>query len=306
MDSVFASAPSSATVVRVEPQEAPAGALSEEEKTAVASLRKMVDFDGVDSDGTAAWSEAARVEAAAHLDDFTLLRFIVARPASVDAAYLMFRNAMHWRTTKGINQIFAELHPLAASTPKHSAARAYSTGGFGGLDKSGTPFFVMRVGRADLAGFGRQPRLLDLMMDAAAANMEGIFRTVRTCSALTGTFVKCLVVVDMAGLSFSHIRHIGTIKPLIAFGPEYFPEGASKVLIVNAPKLFAGAWSIISPLLPQRSRDKVSILSASSSTPALLERIAAAELPTFLGGEQPEEKCLVARAEPVPTQPVVF
>ena len=148
--------------------------------------------------------------------------------------------------------------------------------------------------------------LPQLMMDAAAANMEGIFRTVRSCSALSGRFVKCMVIVDMAGLSLSSVRHIGTIKPLVAFGPEFFPEGASKVLIVNAPRLFAGAWSLISPLLPQRSRDKVSIFSAAQSLAAMLERVEPAQLPKFLGGEQPEERCFVARAEPVPTQEVLW
>jgi hypothetical protein len=308
MDSVFRMAPSTPAVLRVEPQRAPAGAFTEDEQAAVDALRNKIEatIDQTGDDGMATWSEAARAEAMAHLDDFTIQRFIVARPASLDAAELMFRNAMHWRVSKGINKIFVELHPLATPSAKHAAARAYSTGGLGGLDKAGIPYFVMRIGRADLAGFSRQPRLMELMMDSAAANLEGIFRTVRVCSALAGSFVKCLLILDMAGLSFSTIRHIGTIKSLIAFGPEYFPEGVSKVLIVNAPRLFAGAWSLVSPLLPQRSRDKVSIWSSSQSLTAMLERVDRAELPVFLGGEQPEERCLVARAEPVPSEEVLF
>jgi hypothetical protein len=63
---------------------------------------------------------------------------------------------------------------------------------------------------------------------------------------------------------------------------------------------------LVSPLLPQRSRDKVSIWSSSQSLTAMLERVDRAELPVFLGGEQPEERCLVARAEPVPSEEVLF
>jgi len=88
------------------------------------------------------------------------------------------------------------------------------------------------------------------------------------------------------GLSFSTMRHLGAIRPLVGFGPEFFPEGAYKVLVVNAPRVFASAWSLIAPLLPKRSRDKVSILSAKDSPAALLECIDASQLPRFLGGEQ--------------------
>ena len=71
----------------------------------------------------------------------------------------------------------------------------------GGTAKDGSPFFVERLGAADLAGFAREPVVLDLMYDSYVAYLEGIFRTVRACAAATGTFTRCLVVVDAAELS---------------------------------------------------------------------------------------------------------
>ena len=76
-----------------------------------------------------------------------------------------------------------------------------------------------------------------------------------------------------------------------------------QVLIVNAPAVFSAAWALVSPLLPARTRAKVSILGASASAPALLDLIDATELPAFLGGKRDEAGTMVARAEPVPRPP---
>ena len=74
-----------------------------------------------------------------------------------------------------------------------------------------------------------------------------------------------------------------------------------KVIVVHVPRRHA----------PAAVGTKLFATSAKwtryePSLSALLERIPPAELPHFLGGEQPEAECMVARAEPVPSQPVVF
>jgi len=170
----------------------------------------------------------------------------------------------------------------------------------GGTAKDGSPFFVERLGAADLAGFAREPEVLDLMYDSYVAYLEGIFRTVRACAAATGTFSRCLIVVDAAELSMSTMRHIGIIKAVSKIGPPNFPEGSSKVLIVNAPMIFSAMWTIVSPLLPKRTRAKVSISSSRWTSTTLLELIDAKELPQFLGGERSTADPHVARTELVP------
>ena len=177
MNAVCETAPTSTQAVRVEPQRAPAGALTDDQAEAVAALRRMIELTFAPNEraDSMVWSDAARVEAEAHMDDFTLLRFVIARSASLEAALVMFSTAMHWRTAKSINSLFVELHPLAPSSARHDAARAHSVSGCGGVDRTGVPYFVMRAGRADLAGFHRQPRLLELMTDAAAVSGSSTF-----------------------------------------------------------------------------------------------------------------------------------
>ena len=277
-------------------QLAPAGSLSEEQRRDVRLLHELIE-GVISGDDKLPW----RAEARAHMDDFTLMRFIASRPDSVDKALEMYTYAMRWRFEHRINESFCELHPCSPEpSARQRLARAHYFGGYGGTDRDGAPYFVLRVARADYAAFVREPRLAKLMLEADAVNLETVFRSVRAGSAATGSFVRAMVVVDAAGYSLGLLRHVGFIKAVMAVGPQVFPEGASQVLIVNVPRIFAAAWALVSPWLPQRSRDKVCLLSAAATPAALAERIDASELPRFLGGTRPEEETFVARAEPVP------
>ena len=90
------------------------------------------------------------------------------------------------------------------------------------------------------------------------------------------------------------------LQAVSKIGPPNFPEGSSKVLIVNAPMVFSAMWVIVSPLLPKRTRAKVSISSSRWTSSTLLELIDAKELPQFLGGERPTDDVHIARTETVP------
>ncbi len=299
--SVCLALPTTDDPLRVEPQspEAEDCDLTADERTAINELRSLIAADETN------WSEGARREAASHADDFTLMRFNRARPDSNSAALQMYREAMTYRSEHEINKLFRELHPLAPKpwSARQKARHAHYFCGFGGFDRDGAPYFVMRVGQADLGGFSRNPNLLELMMEADACSMEMIFRSVRAGSAATGKFVRARIVVDLTGFSMSTMRHVMIIKQVMKVGPNVFPEGASKVLIVNAPRVFAAAWRIVSPWLPQRSRDKCSLVSCRATPAALDEIIAPEQLPKFLGGTQ--EESLVALAERVPAEGVM-
>merc|ERR1719272_127912 len=110
---------------------------------------------------------------------------------------------------------------------------------------------------ADLSGFASEPKVLDLMYDSYVCYLEQVFRSVRNHAAAVGSFSRILIVVDASQLGFSTMRNIGIIKAVSKIGPPNFPEGSSKVIIVNVPLVFSGAWMLVSPLLPKRTREKV-------------------------------------------------
>ena len=64
--------------------------------------------------------------------------------------------------------------------------------------------------------------------------------------------------------------------------------------------VFSGAWMLVSPLLPKRTREKVEIVSSRSALSTLLEHIDEDELPMFLGGKKPDSETGCCNAGPVP------
>lgn len=225
--SVVLTAPASGNAIRVEPQAAPSGSLTEDELSALKELQQLLE----DEIRTDKWSVAARAEAQFHMDDFTMMRFVKSRPDSSAAALDMYRTAMHWRAKHDINELFRELHPLAPEpwSSRQRTRAAHYFGGFGGFDLQGIPYFVLRLGQADVGGMARSPEALALLMQADAVNMETIFRTVRVCSAATGRLVRVRILCDLQGLGLGALRHAAIIKSVMQVGPNIFPEGASKV-----------------------------------------------------------------------------
>ena len=122
--------------------------LSAAEAGAVAELRELLKAE------VASWPAAAAREGHAHMDDFTLLRFVQARPAGTSAAAAMFRESMAWRSSdgRGVGRLFAAHHARAPPTPTNEAGRAHFYGGFAGFGLSGEPLLVERLGCVDLAG----------------------------------------------------------------------------------------------------------------------------------------------------------
>jgi hypothetical protein len=66
----------------------------------------------------------------------------------------------------------------------------------------------------------------------------------------------------------------------------------------------AGAFALVSPLLPARTRAKVSVVSSRAAKATLLEHIDEVELPKFLGGLK-EDDGMCCAAGPVPEGKVV-
>ena len=190
--------------------------LSAAEAGAVAELRELLKAE------VASWPAAAAREGHAHMDDFTLLRFVQARPAGTSAAAAMFRESMAWRSSdgRGVGRLFAAHHARAPPTPTNEAGRAHFYGGFAGFGLSGEPLLVERLGCVDLAGIAREGEpLLGCVLDSYVVYLETAFRAVRAASAATGRLVKATIVVDASEFGFSTLRHVGQIKTIASIGP---------------------------------------------------------------------------------------
>ena len=109
----------------------------------------------------------------------------------------------------------------------------------------------------------------------------------RVAHCSSGRVVECsIAIIDLSGLSFRTVTH-STLKKLMkylaAINSDHYPESLKKMFIVNTPRVFSLGWSMMKPLLDERTLSKITIYS-DGFTDALLEYIDIEVLPTWLGG----------------------
>jgi len=225
-------------------------------------------------------------EAKKHQDDGTLLRFIAARD-TVEEAANMYRTSMTWREEVDIEAVWASRQtPEGVETLSDLSKLAQSAfyglvlSGSDGMTKQGGPIMFERLGKVDMAGIGSEEKLTEEIVLSYMAHLEHSWRTARAAEGGRG---KALVVVDLSGLSMSHITNIGIIKRIAGIGPPRFPETTAGVAIVNAPWVFSAVYKVISPLLPENTRAKIQILG-SDFLHTLRDKLDEKDIPTFLGG----------------------
>ena len=117
-----------------------------------------------------------------------------------------------------------------------------------------------------------------------ARDMRAAFRMVREATCEDGELVRGLLVIDLAGASWSSLRHMGLLQSMSKIAVANFPELYEPIFLVNAPSFLAAAWGLFAPFIPAETKKKIAIHSASSTLAALRERIEMQQIPTHLGG----------------------
>ncbi len=224
------------------------------------------------------------------MDDFVLLRFLIARDFDVPAAAAMVVERVAWAEEVGLDAIMAEWRGGEGGKPTTARSRAADQifyAGVLGVSSSGAPLMVERLGKADLAGVNREGEdLLQLLLKSYIAYLETVFRALTSESVKQQLLVRSICLVDAAGCSTSTLWHINVVKAVAAIGPAYYPEMTERVLILQAPWVVAKVWTVLEPLLPAHTRSKVSIVEATpEATEVSLEGVLEmAAVPDFIEG----------------------
>ena len=132
-----------------------------------------------------------------------------------------------------------------------------------------------------MAGIASDENLIEEIVLSYMGYLE---QSWRHCRAVQGGRGKAFVVVDLAGLSMSHIANVGIIKRISSIGPPRYPETTAGVALVNGPWVLTAIFKIISPLLPENTRKKIQILGGDFLK-QLKEKIEDRDIPTYLGGK---------------------
>ncbi|KAI1707953.1 CRAL/TRIO domain-containing protein [Ditylenchus destructor] len=141
---------------------------------------------------------------------------------------------------------------------------------------------IEQLGQTDYAGMVETYSMQDVLK-ARTKDLEDMLAACMKLESQTGKQASVLYVMDMEGLKFdkqlfSLVR--GPLRALSEFMSDHYVEVIKYFVMVNAPSYIAAIWTIAKPILPERTRQKVHILSSSNWREAILEYASANVLPS--------------------------
>ncbi|GAV86433.1 CRAL_TRIO domain-containing protein/CRAL_TRIO_N domain-containing protein [Cephalotus follicularis] len=185
----------------------------------------------------------------------TLVRFLKAREWNAAKAHKMLMECLQWRVQNEIDNILAK--PIVP-TDLYRGVRDSQLIGMSGYSREGLPVFGIGVGSSTFdkasVNYYVQSHIQineyrDTVILPSASKKHG--RPVTTC-------VK---VLDMTGLKLSALSQIKLMTIISTIDDLNYPEKTDTYYIVNVPYIFSACWKVVKPLLQERTRKKVKVLS---------------------------------------------
>ena len=191
------------------------------------------------------------------------------------------RAAWAYRLRAGANDGLDALE--ARLDPALRVPAGWIAGGIFGKDRDGTPIYFDRFAQL-------YPRALSRHVDEAAVLRYALWRneTMTSCLEACSTPARVqrlfFVVIDAKGLAMRAFwpRGLKMFKAMSQIDEDYWPDRLKRCLIVNAPWLFAQLWTIVRVFLPDRTRERVDVVSSRDTAARLAQYIAPESIPGFL------------------------
>ncbi|KAL1918169.1 uncharacterized protein VTP21DRAFT_3435 [Calcarisporiella thermophila] len=228
-------------------------------------------------------------------DDFTLLRFLRARRFNHAAAKAMFTATEQWRRDMDVdslvqNFVFPEAEEMAKFYPRF----------YHKTDRKGRPVYIEQLGGIDVARMFKITTEDRMIKHFIVGYEHLIHERFPACSQAAGERVEqTFTITDLKGLSLRQVpMALGFIKRIAAIAQDNYPELMGKMIIINAPFLFSGAFNMIKPFLDEVTASKIVILGSKYQT-ELLKYVDPQNLPEEFGGKcRCPEGCKVSDAGP--------
>lgn len=223
---------------------------------------------------------AARVppEDAYWASDGALERTLAARGGDVEKAAVMYERIVAFRAER---QCWRLLDGAFYRPPE--VLSRFMGWGFLGLDKEGFPVYIERVGANDLLAL-HEAAGTPAFLSYVCYLHEAQERAMRATSAARGADRhKLTVIVDLAGYQLAGPATLRVFFERTRLEEDHYPEIVRKIIIINAPSLFASVWSLVERFVDEGTRAKIQIVGAAF-LPTLLKYMDAAVVPAALGG----------------------
>ncbi|MFS7946428.1 putative CRAL-TRIO lipid binding domain, CRAL/TRIO domain, CRAL/TRIO domain superfamily [Helianthus anomalus] len=184
-----------------------------------------------------------------------LVRFLKARDGNVPKAHKMLVDSLDWRIQNEIDNILSK--PIVP-VDFYSGIRDSQLIGMSGYTKEGRPVIAVGVGRstydkASIHYYVQSHIQINeyrdrIILPAATKKFERHIST-------------CVKVLDMTGLKISQLGQLKLLTVISSSDDLNYPEKTDTYYIVNAPYIFSACWKVVRPLLQERTRKKVQVLS---------------------------------------------
>ncbi|KAL3851120.1 hypothetical protein ACJIZ3_013002 [Penstemon smallii] len=186
----------------------------------------------------------------------TLLRFLKARDGNVSNAYKMLIDSLNWRIQNEIDNILTK--PI--SNDVYRAIRESQLVGVSGYSKEGLPVVAVGVG---LSTYDKAS--IHYYVQSHIQMNEYRDRVILpSATERSGRYIgTCIKILDMTGLKLSALNQIKLLSVISTIDDLNYPEKTETYYIVNAPYIFSACWKVVRPLLQERTKKKVQVLSGS-------------------------------------------
>jgi hypothetical protein len=179
-----------------------------------------------------------------------------------EQAKASLQSTLSWREENDINTILARPHP------KYDVCKSVFPHYFCGRDDSNHVVFLQRPGLINLVqGHANNLTGNDLLFHYVYV-MEYLWQVLEP-----STDAKMTSVIDLKGITLSILRKrelLAVVQTFCSTMDAHFPHRAHKTLLINAPKWFGTIYKIISPLLRESTKEKITILSKGATQDAAL------------------------------------
>ncbi|GLC55621.1 hypothetical protein PLESTB_001007800 [Pleodorina starrii] len=221
-----------------------------------------------------------------HDDDYTLLRFLMARDFNVEKAFSMYRDMRAWRLENRVDGLY-ESDPSGSAYPQKEKLLQVYPHFYFNTDKFGRPVYIELLGRTDASALFATINVDDLIRYHIWTWERYLRCYLPACSTAAGRHIcTTTVIIDLAGLSLMNFNS-ATQKLLSTFSKidqDYYPEHLGNMFVINTPMIFRGIWAAVQPLLQERTRKKIVILG-SDYLPTLTQMVPLDRLPDIFGGK---------------------
>lgn len=214
-----------------------------------------------------------------HTDAF-LLKWLRARDFNLSKAEQMFRQSMKWRAENGVDSILEDYKPPEVMLK-------FAPGGFLDCSAKGCPLFLTPIGGVDFKSFlevvpqSEFVRFGIYILEYAERLKEIKSRTMKR------TVETGYVVVDFENCTLRHLysfQVLNLMTTLFRIFDNNYPETLEKAFVINAPGFFPVVWKLLSPILNQRTTDKIHIFGKGGGIESMLKYLEPEGLPKHWGG----------------------